>query len=117
LSNVEDRDLGLRAIYAAAKRFDRTIVVGIRDPDLTKHAIAHEMATGFMRGTFDDRQRVVDLELGDLLGDVTDGIDPELGQLDIAEGYQVAFRDALATDELEDRDEALEDAIEVEVDK
>jgi hypothetical protein len=113
--SVEDKDLGLKKIYANARRFDRTITVGIHDPELFDHAIAHEMVTGFIRDTFDGRQSTVDKELQDLHAATMAGTDPEPAQRAIADGYRDAYREALAGDELEDRDDVLQDGIGVEV--
>lgn len=110
---VEDRDLGLKKIYANAKRFPRTFTVGVHDPELLTHAVAHEMESGSMRAAFDDRQPAVDKELQALHADVVTGANPEPIQLQIAEGYRDAFREAM--DELKDRDDVLRDAIGVEV--
>ncbi len=110
--SVTDRDLGLGRIMAAAKRFRRRLKVGVFDPEVARYGTIHEMQTRWMRQTFDERQSTVDRELQDLHDAAAAGEDPGPMQLQIAEGYAQAYRDAIGAEDLVETG-ALRGSIEV----
>lgn len=112
MSRFTDRDLGRKAAFSRAARFARRLRVGVFDPEIARYGVIHEMRTRFMRDTFDQRQGVVDQQLDRMHEAVVSGGDVAAAQLEIAEGYAQAYREAIGDEGLVDTG-ALRGSIEV----